>query len=337
MVLLSRKLIKKNIEKKFCIIIPSKIIDKNLLKCYSSIRKFYKNIKIIFLLDVKNKKIKYDKFLKIVATGKFTIAKKRNLGAKISKTKYLTFIDSDAWPTENWLDYVYFTFIKLSNVAVVGGPNISPPSKNYEKIMVANIRKEKFVTFSSFVKKKTNSLFEVRYLPSCNFSINRKIYLRVGGMDENLNTCEEISLMQNLRERKYKIMFHGKSYVMHKERAIKNFLKQRFVYLSEGFNVFLKYPSWESFKLILSSTPLVYVLFFPIINLLSSSIYKNIYNTGLLILFILIFLFSIKLSKKQVFKAFILVSGAIFSPGFGLLIGSILNKKLIKKIYNQEQ
>jgi glycosyltransferase involved in cell wall biosynthesis len=104
----------KKIEQNFTIVLPSKIIDNNLLKCYSSIRKFYKNIKIVFLVDQKNKDLKKkDSFLDIIVTNKISISKKRNIGANLSKTKYLTFIDSDAWPTEKWLDYVYYTFKKL--------------------------------------------------------------------------------------------------------------------------------------------------------------------------------------------------------------------------------
>ena len=328
----------KKIEQNFTIVLPSKIIDNNLLKCYSSIRKFYKNIKIIFLVDQKNIDLKKkDSFLDIIVTNKISISKKRNIGANLSKTKYLTFIDSDAWPTEKWLDYVYYTFKKLKNVAVVGGPNISPPSRNIDKIMVAKLRKDSFITFSSFVKKKTNSFYEVKYLPSCNFSIDKKIYLESGGMDESLNTCEEIPLMLTLRKKRYKIMFHGKSHVMHKERSSKNFIKQRFVYLSEGINVFFKYPCWESFKLILSSVPMIYLLIFPVINLASNSFYKAFYNFGLLFLFVIIITLSLRLSIKNFYKAFLLVNGAIFSPGFGIFIGPLLNKKIIRKLYTQEQ
>ena len=49
-----------NAEKLVTIIIPSKIVDTNLRFCIKKILKYYKNIKIILLLD-RDSKIKFSK------------------------------------------------------------------------------------------------------------------------------------------------------------------------------------------------------------------------------------------------------------------------------------
>jgi len=51
-------MIKKD-QSKFTIIIPSKSFDENLKNCIKKIRKFYKHIKIIILLDKKNTNNKF--------------------------------------------------------------------------------------------------------------------------------------------------------------------------------------------------------------------------------------------------------------------------------------
>ena len=69
-------MIKKD-QSKFTIIIPSKSFDENLKNCIKKIRKFYKHIKIIILLDKKNINNKFKK-TKTVVTGLSTIGYKRN-------------------------------------------------------------------------------------------------------------------------------------------------------------------------------------------------------------------------------------------------------------------
>ena len=93
---------KKKVEKDISILIPSKIIDDNLRYCIKQIRKFYKNIKIILVLD-KPSESKMDKNIQIAISGNETIGFKRNLGLKYVITKFVSFIDSDAYPNKNWL------------------------------------------------------------------------------------------------------------------------------------------------------------------------------------------------------------------------------------------
>ena len=88
---------KKKVEKDISILIPSKIIDDNLKYCIKQIRKFYKNIKIILVLD-KPSQFKLGKNIQIVISGNETIGFKRNLSLKHVATKFVSFIDGDAYP-----------------------------------------------------------------------------------------------------------------------------------------------------------------------------------------------------------------------------------------------
>ena len=59
------------------------------------------------------------------------ISEKRNIGANSCDSKYLAFIDSDAYPKHKWLDHVLNSFKKLEDVKVIGGPNLSPSNKEF--------------------------------------------------------------------------------------------------------------------------------------------------------------------------------------------------------------
>ena len=170
---------KKKVEKDISILIPSKIIDDNLRYCIKQIRKFYKNIKIILVLD-KPSESKMDKNIQIVISGNETIGFKRNLGLKYVITKFVSFIDSDAYPNSRWLDES-LNLYKDKKIALVGGPNLSPKTKNVEKILVARSRRNSIVTLNPKVKSiKTNKHF-INFLPSCNMIMRTSIYKKIKG------------------------------------------------------------------------------------------------------------------------------------------------------------
>ena len=321
-------------QKKFTIIIPSKIFDDNLEFCIKNIRKYYKLVKIIVILDKKKKLIK-NKNIKIITSGPKTIGYKRNLAAKSTNSKYITFIDSDAYPKHKWLDYVLNSFKKFEDIKVIGGPNLSPSSKELEKQLVARARKLSFVTFYPFIKKRGKTEKIVNFLPACNFTIERKIYLKIGGMIDKIYSGEEMSLMKKLRDKNCKLLLNYKSYVYHKERDFKHFFRQRFVYGSTAIYYILKYPCRETLLLLISTFPFLYLMLLPItfVNLFLFKIYFSIFS--FLCLFCL--LCAVKINfKNNFFKSLNLIILSVFGPGIGLVTSLFLDDKKIKKLYTQK-
>ena len=89
--------------KDFTIIIPCISFD-DVNECIKKIRKIYKKIKIIVCLNEKNNPMKKDKNLKFIFTKAHGIGKKRNIAVEHCKTKYLAFLDSDAYPKKGWIE-----------------------------------------------------------------------------------------------------------------------------------------------------------------------------------------------------------------------------------------
>ena len=56
----------------------------------------------------------------------------RNIGIKFSKSKYVAFIDSDAYPSINWLKNAVKIFHDPS-IHAVGGPDIPFKSQSYSQ------------------------------------------------------------------------------------------------------------------------------------------------------------------------------------------------------------
>ena len=310
----------KNVEKKFTIVIPSRDIDNNAKFCVKKIRFFYKKIKIIIIIDIKKANFySRDKNIKILYYKTKNIGLKRNYAVNFVKTKFISFIDSDAFPVVPWLDYIYFNFD--SKTKIVGGPNLSN-CNNINETIVSRARNFWFVNFFNSEINK-NNLYSgkyVKFLPSCNFSILRKFYLKIDGMDENLEVGEEHKLFHYCENNSIKVYFNPKSFVMHQERQVKEFFFQRMVYGQNILKLFFKYPSSNTFFTLLAIFPILFLILF--FYSIFYKLYLQVILTTISTLFIYFLFCLIKINKQ---KKFIMYSAkvllaAIFGPGFGFFL-----------------
>lgn len=323
----------RSVQSKITIIIPSKRYDKNLSFCIKKIRQFYKKIKIFIVLD--NKEFfKKDKNIYLLVSGDKSIGYKRNLAVRHCKSKYVCFIDSDAYPSTPWLDQVEKTFKKYKKAGAVGGPNLSPATNNIEKILVSRLRKLFFVTLNSAVKSKKHKEGMINFLPSCNLILKKKIYKKLKGMYEGLYSGEEISLINSLKKKKFQIIFNPNIYIFHKNRNFKHFFRQRFIYGSTGLKLSIMFPCKESFLVLISSTPMIFLLTFPFILLNNFFFVFYIIGITLLSIFCLLNAFKINYSNNFL-KSVKLSLISILAPGIGLISFLMLKNATIKKLYTQ--
>ena len=334
-------------QSKFTVIIPSKKIDKNLINCEFCIRKFYKDLKILLLVD-KNEFHDFDnKNTQIVPTGKVNVSKKRNIGIRLAHSEFYVFIDSDAYPNHPWLDLVEDVFLKNIKIGACGGPNLSPYSKIEEKKLISAIKKSYLVSQNAdFIKyKKTNSRF-IDFLPTCNLVVKKSALENVEPMDSNLFAHEDISLNENIKKNGFKIYVENSSYVFHKDRLIKSFLKQRFIYGTEALNVFLRYPCKASFKLFISTLPFLAFLVFLFLSLALyfGFLIPNVWITilvklslfGVISVFTIVLFESLRIFlsyKRDFFKIICLLLSSIYLPGLGQLLRPFLKWKIRRKIW----
>jgi GT2 family glycosyltransferase len=325
-------MIKNEVEKNITIIIPSKVFDGNLKNCIDKIRKFYKNIKIILVLD-EYSKIKFGKNIKILTSGNKTIGFKRNLGAKHVKTNLICLIDSDAYPNSYWLNES-LKILNNKKIAATGGPNLSPKTNDIEKILVARSRKYSVVTLNPKLKSHKTKKHYLKFLPSCNFIVKTSLYRKAKGMDQRFYSGEEISLNVNLDKLGYKMLFNPKISVFHMDRNFKHFSRQRFIYGSTGLWYSINYPCKESIMLLAGSFPLLFCLCFPV--MFFNEALKLVYLTGIMSLFLLIIINSLKINyKNNFFKSLKLSIISFLMPGVGLIARIFLKDKTFKGLYTQ--
>ena len=217
----------------------------------------------------------------------------------------------------------------------MGGPNLSPKTNDLEKKLVGKSRKFSFVTLNTSVKNKIKKEGPISFLPSCNLIVKTKIYKKLGVMYENLYSGEEISLIRSLKKNKFQIIFNRKIYVFHKDRNFKHYFRQRFIYGSTGLKLFINFPCKESFLVLLSSFPTIYLLFFPIAFL--NKDFFLFYMSGITLITVFCIINAFKINYLNNFlKSLKLTLISIFAPGIGFILSLFLNKNSMKKLYTQE-
>ena len=305
--------------KDFTIIIPC-IYFKDVKDCIKNIRKNYEKIQIIVSLNkIKNKKNK-DKNLKIIVSKYIEIGKKRNIAVNACKTKYLAFIDSDAYPEKNWIEST-FKYLKRKNVGVISGPHIDPPGQNYFQMIVGLIKKSFLITMTpSFQKNKRKKTQFVSFMPSVNWILSKKIFNLLKQMDEKMLRNEDWDFIHKMRKTKYKLLYSPNTLIYHDNNTVFHFIKKRFVY---GFYMWpiLTKLNFHNYYFFLPLLFVIFLISFPLGFFLEY--YFMFYLLTFSVYLIAVLWESVRVSKNLITFLFILpvlIIGNI-SPGFGVLFG----------------
>lgn len=194
------------------IIIPVKNEEKYIKKCLDAVLGLnYPSSKYEVIVVDNNstdntcKIVNTYKSIKLLALKTGTIGAIRNYGAKYSKGDVIAFLDADCIPDADWIRLGCKYLLYEQNVSCVGF-NMSKPSNNATWV-------EKTWYKMSSVSKYTG-ISEVDWLSTFNLMIKKYDYLKVGGFDEKLETCEDADLGYKLR-RFSKLIFSDEITVTH--------------------------------------------------------------------------------------------------------------------------
>ena len=214
------------------IVIPTINFSNYLLQCVMTIKKISNSIKIIIISDKKisNQKLLKSKFVKIILNKKkLTISKKRNIGVYNATTKFIGFIDSDAYPHKDWIKNSINILKRNKNIFLVGGPNVSPPKQDYFKTLISDVQKSFLISGKWAFQKRFSHSRYTENLYSCNMITKRDYYFFIKGMNEKLIAGEDYDFCQRIRKIGKKVYFNKNSIVFHHDRSFKNFLTQKIV------------------------------------------------------------------------------------------------------------
>ena len=326
-------------KKKVNIVIPSLTLSSELINCLSKFNnQKYKNFFVTIVLDYLNKKKipKLNYKLNILKVGKKPMSYKRNYGVKKFKSDFIAFIDSDAYAAASWLSNGSKILNKKKNF-IIGGPSIPFPKQSYEEMMCYYAKRSYFVTgYLNFRKYKSKSRY-CDWVESCNMMMHRELFLKYGGMNENIYVGEDKECIERFRKKdsSINVFFTPKLFIYHKERGLFKFLLQRMVFGSDLYNITNFNNKLSSFQPLL---PLIITLIFISILFFVNDYYLKInliiYFIATIQVLILFNLFKYIKSLKKVIFSLIIVNLANISYVIGNIFQLIGVKDILRsKIY----
>ena len=321
------------------IIIPAIRLDNEVFKCLKEINKIkYRSFLVTLVFDYAYKK-KIPRFrykINQIISGKINMSKKRNIATKKFKSKYIAFIDSDAYPSKNWLKLAV-KYLKQKRGDVVGGPGIPFPNQTYLEKICYFSKRSYFVTgYLNFRKYKAKERY-CDWLESCNLVMEKFFFLKCGGMDPKRYTGEDKEFFERARKKnpKIKVFYSPDLFVYHREREFRGFLLQRMCFGMDFINLIKLNSGAKGFQPILP----IFALFLLLIILISKIEFINkiaILSTIIILINVIIF-FDIKKyikNLKMLFLTLITINLANFSFALGGILTFLgLKKIIVNKTY----
>jgi len=298
------------------IIIPFKEWNEYVGKCVDEcISLEYEDFEIILVPD-REIDFKHDKVRVLVNDQKPSA--KRNLAAKEAKGGILAFIDSDAYPSRDWLKNGVNYF--REDIGIIGGPNLTPPEDGFWQKLSGDILASRAMGNFS-LRYREGKKKDVKELPSCNLFVRKEDFFSAGGFDENLLTGEDSKLCFEIKEKLNKRIVYAPDVIVyhHRRKYLIPHLKQIFIYGRDKAKLF---KEKRRFFYTLPSLFVLYLVFGFIVSLFNNFI-LSIYSYSLLFYLVIVGLFSI---RWNVFKWIFIFIGVILTHityGIGFIKGLI--------------
>jgi cellulose synthase/poly-beta-1,6-N-acetylglucosamine synthase-like glycosyltransferase len=192
------------------IVVPYKEYTTQVNECMNALNFMkYQDIEVICLSDD--------------ITGNIKPCAKRDMGIKQAKGEFVAFIDSDAYPKEDWLTEALKTFEISENIHAVCGPGVLPP--NSSLMEQASDWVLRCLPYNYRVLPKKARI--VKDFPSFNLIVRKSVLDKIGGFGCDYLTGEDTLLCQKIIDNGGVILYNPKVVVYHHRRPLfKPFLKQ---------------------------------------------------------------------------------------------------------------
>ncbi|HML03231.1 MAG TPA: glycosyltransferase [Candidatus Bathyarchaeia archaeon] len=204
------------------IIIPCKNVDDYTRECIEHCKQLnYANYEIILLPDDSKDAIEG---VRVIPTGSVTPGVKRNIGGENSEGDFCAFIDSDAYPPNDWLANA-MKYFEDPEVAGVGGPGLTPE-------MDCLMQRAGGYVLSSFMMGSLSSRYRIlsrgetkrglesNEIHSCNFIARKSVVQESGGWNEKYWPGEDGLMCLAIKQLGKKLIESSNVVVYHHRRPL---------------------------------------------------------------------------------------------------------------------
>jgi cellulose synthase/poly-beta-1,6-N-acetylglucosamine synthase-like glycosyltransferase len=177
-------------------------------------------------------------------------SRQRNEAAKEASGEILYFLDDDSCPHSYNLRRLAGHFAK-SDVAVAGGPSITPDSDSFIQHCFSDIFTSLFGgggVRNRYRKAGLARETTEKELILCNLAFRAGLFNEMGGLNERLYPNEENELMARLHHKDYRLIYDPEIFAFRSHRKrLYDFIKQNFRYGRGRMEQTILYPKSFSF------------------------------------------------------------------------------------------
>lgn len=201
------------------VIIPSRARSQYLAECLSGLSNLvYDDYEVIVLSD-EPLDLSFPR-TRIIATGKLSPSRKRNIGAQLATGDVVAFLDDDAYPEKDWL-LASSRVLAETSAGAVCGPAIGATSDNPRERAASAVMESLFVSGPLRYRFVPSHPRAVDDYPTCNLLVRKSVFDQAGGFDPTLYPGEDTELCLRIGEGlQQKIIYHPSIVVYHHRRPL---------------------------------------------------------------------------------------------------------------------
>ena len=157
---------------------------------------------------------------RLISTVNRGLSNARNTGMMQATGDIVVYLDDDAYPDPDWLNYLAYAFLH-SHHAAIGGPNLLPAEDGAIATCVASSPGGPAHVLL------TDEIAE--HIPGCNFAVRKNALQKIGGFDPVFRSAgDDVDVCWKLQAEGYTIGFHHAALVWHHRRnSIAAYWKQQ--------------------------------------------------------------------------------------------------------------
>ncbi len=199
------------------IIVPCREVDDYVRECVEGCRGLdYEGFEIILLPDHAEGLVVDG--VRVISTGPVLPGAKRNIGIRNASGELCAFIDSDAYPKDDWLRNGV-TYLQDDGVAAVGGPGLTPEEDGVMQRAGGYVLSSFMVGGLSRRYRARNNV-ESDDIHSCNLSVRKSVLEEVGGWDERYWPGEDTLLSMAIRNKGKRLVEASDVVVYHHRKPL---------------------------------------------------------------------------------------------------------------------